>query len=252
MASRPTTSRAGRPATSGAAYDPSLDTLSDRDPQYTYSQEFSAEDEGEESDDGNVFAFLPPSPAGPIQPSPVSLLSDSPWQSHAAPSQHPLAHKFFPAHSPSPASPPPFYPTVDPLVHSPPTFIPPASTRYNPQAGASTTSVHFVGTVDSPCPSTGDTQDVHSFSIENGFRLRNFGGLPTALSTTTDFSTTTSSQPPFDDIKPGDLPVHEKQRTSTALSDLSTFDPELDGAESVSIKCVYSLFPFLPADSPEG
>jgi hypothetical protein len=76
---------------------------------------------------------------------------------------------------------------------------------------------------------------------EDGFRLRKLGGLPTAMSGTTDFTTTTTSQLPFDH-KRRDLSLHEKTYTSTALSELSTFDPELDGAESVSIKCVYPVY----------
>ena len=55
---RPTTSYSSRPYTSGGLdYD-------DRDPQYTYSQDYSPDDDdNEDSDDDDVFAFLPPSTA---------------------------------------------------------------------------------------------------------------------------------------------------------------------------------------------
>jgi hypothetical protein len=249
MAARPTTSRSVRPATSRGDLDPMADTLSDRDPQYTYSQEYSLEDEGEESDDGDVFAFLPPStpqhsstqpPAqSPLQsyiPSPHSPLQAPP----AVPPQHPyLQH--FPADLPSPTSPPPPFSTFsDPLVYPPPAFIPQAAVQYIPEAGPSTTSVHFVGTVDSPSPpSTAEQRDSDFHSIEDGFRLRKLGSLPTAVSTATGFTTTSSNIPV--DVKRRTSLFHEKRQPSTALSDISTIDPELDGAESASITCLYTL-----------
>ncbi|KAI9441446.1 hypothetical protein H4582DRAFT_1383701 [Lactarius indigo] len=139
MAARPATSRSGRPTTSG-----SLDPSIDRDPQYTYSQEYSLEDQDDESDDEDVFAFLPPSTAQPSQspslPSPVQSLplSQLPPPQLSFPQQH------FPASLPSPASPPPpFSPVADPLIYPPPTFDPHALERHIPQAG----TVHNFGSL---------------------------------------------------------------------------------------------------------
>src|SRR6266702_576997 len=251
MAARPATSRSGRSTTTPGPLDPSTDSNIDRDPQYTYSQEYSLEDQDDESDDEDVFAFLPPSTAQPSQspslPSPVQ----SPPLPQLPPPQASFPQQHFPASVPYPASPPPpFFPVADPLIYPPPAFDPHALERHIPQAGPSTTSVHFVGTVDSPSPpSTADRRDSQS-STEDGFRLRKLGRLPTGVSATTGF-TTSSSQLPLDDKRRSFL-FQEKRQTSTALSDLSTADPELDGADSVSIKSVCPL-PFLPhIDSPVG
>ncbi|KAI0254429.1 OPT oligopeptide transporter protein-domain-containing protein [Lactifluus subvellereus] len=249
MASRTTTSR--------GTLGPSIHSQSDRDPQFTYSysQEDSVEDEQEEeSDDEDVFAFLPPSSDQPPQQSPVPPFPESLAQSHIPPPappqpypQQPLPQQYFSPNIPSPTSPPPpFSSLADPLVYPPPAFIPRASTHYNPEAGPSTTSVHFVGGVDSPSPpSTGD----FSFVAEDGLRLRKLGGLPTAISGNTDFTAMTTSPLPFDD-KHRDLSLLEKQHTSTAISDLSAFDPELDGAESVSIKMKFDFGTLQEEDSP--
>jgi hypothetical protein len=95
----------------------------------------------------------------------------------------------------------------------------------------------LVGTVDSPSPpSTIEHRDSHTFSVDDGFRLRKLGGLSTALSTTTGF--TTSSAPIPLDYKRRSALLREKRQPSTALSDLSTTDPEFDSA---SIKYVYGL-----------
>jgi hypothetical protein len=252
MAARPSTSRAARPTASRAGIGPPNGALSDRDAQYTDSQQYYPEDEGEddddeeESDDEDVFAFLPPSaqqqsfPPSPAQPT---------LQSHIPPPhpppQAPLPvtplHQY-PQYDPTnvvyPKSPhSPFSSFADPLTFPPPTFIPSTSTRYISEAGPSTTSVPFVGTVDSPSPpSTVEHRDSHSFSVEDGFRLRKLG-LSTAVTATTGF--TTSSAPISLDYKQRSALLHEKRQPSTALSDFSTIDPELD---STSIKCVYRAF----------
>jgi len=246
MDARPVTSHSARPETSRGDFEPATDFYPDRDPQYTFTPEFSLEEEEEESEDEDVFAFLPPSSAGPDSSTPSS--AQPLFQSHALPPHPPQVpppaaqpHRYpqyFSVNVPSPTSPPPpFSSFADPLVLPPPTFIPDAPTRYNPQAGPSTTTVHFVGTVDSPSPpSTGEHRDSHSFSLDDGFRLRKLGGLPTTMSATTGFSTS-SSQLPLDVKYRGAL-LPEKRQASTALSDLSTVDPERD---SESIKCVNRL-----------
>lgn len=226
MAARPATSRSARPSTISQF---------DRDPQYTYSQEYSQEDQDDdddESDDEDVFAFLPPSTAQPEQPPSLPSPELSP------PPQVYFPQQQFLSSAPSPTSPPPpFSPVADPLIYPPPAFDPHALERHIPQAGPSTTSVHFVGTVDSPSPpSTADPRDSHS-SAGDGFRLRKLGRVPTGFSAATDFTTSTS-QFPLDD-KRHSFSLQEKRHPSTALSDLSTVDPELDGADSVSIKSVH-------------
>jgi hypothetical protein len=226
MAARPATSRSARPTTT------SHPSIIDRDPQYTYSQEYSLEDQDDESDDEDVFAFHPPSTAQRSQPPSLPSPAQSPPLSQ--PPQVYFPNQPFPASVPSPTSPPPpFSPVADPLIYPPPTFDPHALERHIPQAGPSTTSVHFVGTVDSP-PSSADRRDSHS--SDDGFRLRKLGRLRTGFSTATDY-TTSSSQYPLDD-KPHSFLLQEKRHPSTALSDLSTVDPEFDGADSVSIKSV--------------
>jgi hypothetical protein len=248
MAARPSTSRAARPATSRGDIGPPHDAFSDGDAQYTHSHQYYPEDEGEDedeedSDEEDVFAFLPPSAQQQsFPPSPAQ----SPLQSHIPPSHPPPQASLpaaplhqYPQYDPTnvtyPTSPPPpFSSFADPLTFPPPTFIPPTSTRYIPEAGPSTTSVPFVGTVDSPSPpSTTELRDSHSFSIEDGFRLRKLG-LSTAVTAATGF--TTSSAPISLDYKQRSALFHEKRHPSTALSDLSTIDPELDSA---SIKCVH-------------
>ncbi|KAI0292769.1 OPT oligopeptide transporter protein-domain-containing protein [Russula brevipes] len=256
MAARPTTSRSVRPETSRGDLDPMADTHSDRDPQYTYSQEYSLEDEGEESDDEDVFAFLPPStpqhsstqpPAqSPLQ-SYIPPLHSPPQVPPPVPQQHPYLQQY-PADLPSPTSPPPPFTTFsDPLVYPPPAFIPQAAVQYIPEAGPSTTSVHFVGTVDSPSPPS-TTEHRDSDSIEDGFRLRKLGSLPTVVSTTTGFTTTSSHIPV--DVKRRTSLFHEKRQASTALSDISTIDPELDGAESASITMKFDFDTVQEEDSP--
>ncbi len=231
MADRPPTSHTARPTTSGGSglFDPSADSYIDRDPQYTaYSQEYSLEDqdESDESDDEDVFAFLPPSTAqasqSPSMPSPAQVLP----LSQPPPSQLSFPHHHSNATVPSQASPlPPFSPVADPFAYPPPIFDPRAP------AGPPATSIHFVGIVDSPSPpSTGEPRDSQSFA-DDTFRLRKLGSAPT---------TTSSSQIPLDD-KHHTFLFQEKRHQSTALSDLSTVDPELDGADSVSIKSVYLL-----------
>jgi hypothetical protein len=245
MAARPAT-RSARPTTTAGPLDPSTESFEDRDPQYTYSQEYSLEDQDEESDDEDVFAFLPPSTAQASQtpslppPAQTHPFSQQPFQEASFPQQH------LPASVLSPASPPPpFSPVADSLIYPPPSFDPNALERRIPQAGPSTTSVHFVGTVDSP-PSTAEPRDSYS-SADDAFRLRK---LPTCLSTTTDF-TTDSSQFPQDD-KRHSFSLQEKRQQST-MSELSTVDPEFDGAESVSIKSVYLPPPVSHCiDSPVG
>jgi hypothetical protein len=252
MDPRPSTSRAARPTTSHHDLEPpNGGVLSGHDAQYTYSQHDFLEDEMDEEDeeesDEDVFAFLPPSaqhqssPPSPAQP---------PLQSHIPqlhpPPQVPLPvaplhqyPQYIPTNLASPTSPPPpfSFSFADPAF-PPPTFIPPTSTRYIPEAGPSTTSIPFVGTVDSPSPpSTTEHRDSHSFSVEDGFRLRKLGGLATAVSATTGFSA--SSAPISLDYKQRSGLLHQKRQPSTALSDLSTIDPEIDSA---SIKCVYGTF----------
>jgi hypothetical protein len=74
------------------------------------------------------------------------------------------------------------------LAFPPPTFIAPTSMHYIPEAGPS-----FVGTVDSPSPpSTTKHCDSHLFSVEDGFCLHKLGGLATAVSATTSFSTSSA------------------------------------------------------------
>lgn len=232
MAARPATSRSARPTTTSAPLDPSTESYVDRDPQYTYSQEYSLEDQDEESDDEDVFAFLPPSTAQASEsPSLTPTTQSHPFSQ--PPPQVSFSQQHFPASPSSPTSPPPpFSPVADFLIYPPPTFDPHALERHIPKAGPSTTSVHFVGTVDSP-PSTADPRDSYS-SAEDGFRLRK---LPTGVSATTD-ATTNSSQFPLDDKRHSFL-FQEKRQASTAPSELSTVDPEIDGADSVSIKSVH-------------
>jgi hypothetical protein len=234
MAARPATSRSARPTTTSAPLDPSIELyLEDRDPQYTYSQEYSLEDQDDESDDEDVFAFLPPSTAQSSTttfssiPRTVSSILSTPIHRFLSHSNTLPASVSYPA-----SPPPPFSPVADSLIYPPPAFDPHALERHIPQAGPSTTSVHFVGTVDSP-PSTADPRDSYS-SADDGFRLRK---LPTGFSTTTDF-TTSSSQFPQDD-KRHSFSLQEKRQPSTAMSELSTVDPEFDGADSVSIKSVH-------------
>jgi hypothetical protein len=196
-----------RPTTSRGAFDTSSLSASDRDPQYTYSQEYSVADEQVESEEEDVFAFLPPSSAGPT---PLPPHSESPWPPPSL--EQTFSQHYVPADIPSPTSPPPpFSPAVDPLVYPPPAFISQRSTPH---------------TIDSPPPSTGD----HSFSTEDGFRLRRLEGLPTVISATADFSFAASQ------IPKSRFTLDEKHRVSDTLSDSSSFDPELDGVDSVSIK----------------
>lgn len=241
MAARPATSRSARPTTTSAALDPSTESYVDRDPQYTYSQEYSLEDQDDDSDDEDVFAFLPPSTAqSPPQPPSFPPFAQSHTFSELPPPQVAFPHQHAPASVSYPASPPPpFSPVADSLIYPPPAFDPHALERHIPQAGPSTTSVHFVGTVDSP-PSTAEPRD--SYSSADGFRLRK---LPTDVSGTTDVTSRSSSQFPPDDKRHSFL-LQEKRQASTALSELSTVDPELDGADSVSIKSVH-LTSFHPA-----
>ena len=221
-----------RPTTSRRDLDPPNDTYPDRDPQYTYSQEYTLE-EDDESEDEDVFAFLPPSTAEqspPLQlPTHIAPLSHPPPPPHESP-------QYFSPNVASPASPPPpFSSFASPFAYPPPTFIPPTFSHNIPEAGPSTTSVHFVGTVDSPSPPS--TAEHHgASSVEDGFRLRKLGGLPTSVSVTSGFSTTSSQIPP--DYKRRSTLFHEKQQPSTALSDFSATDPELD---SSSIKYVYHI-----------
>jgi hypothetical protein len=234
MAARPSTSHSARPETSRGAFDPTTDTFLDLDPQFTYSQEFSPE-EDDESDDEDVFAFLPP-PTAEQSPPP-----QPPSNSHVTPPSHPphpSPHEYrFPANVPSPISPPPFSSFAEPLVYPPPTFISPTSTHNIPEAGPSTTSVHFVGKVDSPSPpSTTEHRDPHSLSNEDGFRLRQLGNLPTSPSTASGLTSTSSQIPP--DYKRRSTPLHEKRQTSTVMSDISTTDLEID---SSSIKYVHHI-----------
>jgi hypothetical protein len=229
MAARSSTSHSARPTTSRSDFDPTDDTYLD----LSYSQEYSIEEEDDESDDEDVFAFRPPSTAE--QPPPPQ----PPSHSHIAPPSHPLPHEYpqyLPASASSPIS-PPFSSFAESLIYSPPTFIPSTPTHNIPEAGPSTTSVHFVRKVDSPSPpSTTERLDSHSFSNEDGFRLRKLGNLPTSPSATSGFTSTSSQIPP--DYKGRSTLLHEKRQTSTALSDFSTTDPELD---SSSIKYVYQI-----------
>ena len=228
MAARPSTSHSARPTTSHPDFDPTTDTYLD----LTYSQEHSIE-EDDESDDEDVFAFRPPSTAEQSPP------PHPPSHSHIAPLSHQLSHEYpqyFPANVPPPIS-PPFSSFAEPLVYSPPTFIPSTPTHNIPEAGPSTTSVQFVGKVDSPSPpSTTEHIDSHSLSNEDGLRLRNLGNLPTSPSATSGFTSTSSQIPP--DYKRRSTLFHEKRQTSTILSDFSTTDPEID---SSSIKYVYHI-----------
>ena len=227
MAARPSTSPSARPITSHGDFDPPTDTYLDHDPQFTYSQTYSVE-EDDESDDEDVFAFRPPPTEQPPPHQPPS-------HPHIIPTSHPLPHEYpqyFPTNIPSPTSPPPpFSSFADPLVYSPPTFIPSTPIHNIPEAGPSTTSVHFVGKVDSP-PSTTE----HCDSNEDGFRLRKLGSLPTSPSSTSGFTSTSSQIPP--DYKRRSTLLHEKRQTSSALSDFSATDPEMD---SSSIKYVYHI-----------
>lgn len=249
MAPAPISPPSFRPTTSRGDFDfdPASDTLYERDPQYTLSQQYSVEDEEEEdSDEGDVFAYLPPStagqssPASPAQPSQQSHIppTNPPPQASLPPAPLYQYPQYLPTNVASPTSPPPpFSSFADPLAYPPPTFIPPTITRYLPEASPSTTTVHFVGKVDSPSPpSTAERRDSRS-SVEDGFRLRNLGGLPTAISPTTGF--TASSAPTSLDHKRHSALLPEKRQTSTPMSDFSTSDPELDSA--ASIKCIYSL-----------
>lgn len=245
MPAAPPTPPSARPITRGG-FDPASDTFSERDPQYTLSQQYEDEEE-EESDEGDVFAFLPPSTAGHSSPASPAL---SPPQSHipptnpppqaSLPAAPPLQYpQYLPTNVASPTyPPPPFSSFADPLASPPPAFIPPTPTRYLPEAGPSTTSVHFVGKVDSPSPpSTTEHRDSHSFSVEDGFRLRKLGGLSTAVSATTGFTASIAPISLDHKRRSGSLP--EKRPTSTTMSDFSTIDPELDSA--ASIKCVPDL-----------
>jgi len=244
MAAAPPTPPSARPTTSRAGFDPASDAFSERDPQYTFSQQYSVEDEeDEESDEGDVFAFRPPSTAGHSTPASPAL---PPPQSHIPPINPPLQAslpaapphqypQYLPTNVASPTyPPPPFSSFADPLASPPPTFIPPTPTRYLPEAGPSTTSVHFVGKVDSPSPpSTTEHRDSHSL-VEDGFRLRKLGSLSTAVSATTGF--TASMAPISLDHKRRSASFAEKRPTSVTMSEFSTIDPELDSA--ASIKCV--------------
>ena len=236
MAARPTTSQSHRPTTSRPDHDPTTDTYLDRDPQFTYSQDYSFE-EDDESEDEDVFAFLPPSTAEqPPPPEPLSYIT-------TLPQPQPPPHEY-PQHFPSPTSPPPpFSSFANSLVYPPPTFIPPTPTHNIPEAGPSTTSVHFVGTVDSPSPPS-TTEHHDSLSVEGGFRLRRLRDLPTSLSATSGFTSPSSQIPP--DYKRRSALLQEKRQSSTALSEFSTTDPELD---SSSIKYVYHIYIPGPTDS---
>jgi len=220
---------AARPSTSRGGFDPVTDTRLDP----TYSQEYSVE-EDDESDDEDVFAFRPPSTAEQSSP------PQPPSHSHVTPLSPPLPHEYpqyFPTSVPSPISPPPFSSFAEPLVYSSPTFISSTPTHNIPEAGPSTTSVHFVGKVDTPSPpSTTEHGDSHSLSNEDGFRLRKLGNLPTSPSATSGFTSTSSQVPP--DYKRRSSLLHEKRQTSTVLSDFSATDPEFDSA---SIKYVYYI-----------
>lgn len=236
-----------RPTTSRAGFDPATDAFSERDPQYTLSQQYSVEDDDdEESDEGDVFAFLPPSTAGhstpatPALPPPQSHIppTNPPPQASLPPAPYHQYPQYLPTNVTSPISPPPpFSSFADPLSYPPPpTFIPPTPTPYLSEAGPSTTSVHFVGKVDSPSPpSTAEPRDSRSFSAEDGFRLRKLGGLSTALSATTGF--TVASAPISLDHKRRSALLPEKRQASSEMSDFSTIDPEVDS--TASIKSVY-------------
>ncbi len=234
MAARPSTS--ARPTTSRGDED----TFLDLDPQFTYSQQYSLEEDDESSDE-DVFAFRPP-PTAEQSPPP-----QQPSNSHIMPLSHPphpLPHEYpqyIPTTAttvPSPISPPPpFSSFPDPFVYPPPSFISPTPTHNIPEAGPSTTSVHFVGKVDSPSPpSTTEHRDSHSLSNGDGFRLRKLANLPTSPSVTSGLTSTSSQIPP--EYKRRSTLSHEKRRTSVSLSDISTTDPEID---SSSIKYVYHI-----------
>lgn len=234
MAARPSTSHSPRSTTSRGDLDPTTDTYLDRDPQFTYSQDYAV-GEDDESDDEDVFAFRPPPTAEQSPPSQQSFQSNITPLSHPLPDEYP---QYFPANVPSPIS-PPFPSFAEPLFYSPPTFIPSTPTHNLPEAGPSTTSVHFVGKVDSPSPpSTTEHCDSHSLSNEDGFRLRKLGNLPNSPSATSGFTSTSSQIPP--DYKRRSTLLHEKRQTSTVMSDFSTTDPEID---SSSIKYVYHIPP---------
>ena len=231
MAARPSTAHSTRPTTSGGDFDPTTETYLD----LSYSQEYSVE-EDDESDDGDVFAFRPPATAEQSPP------PQSPSRSHITPLSHTLPHEYphYSSANASPISPPPFSSFADPLVYSPPTFIPYTPTHDIPEAGPSTTSVHFVGKVDSPSPpSTTEHCDSRSLSNDDGFRLRKLENLPTSPSATSGFTSSSSQIPP--DYKRRSTLLYEKGETSTVLSDFSTTDPEID---SSSIKYVYHIPPY--------
>jgi hypothetical protein len=81
-------------------------------------------------------------------------------------------------------------------------------------------------------------------SVEGGFRLRRLRDLPTSLSATSGFTSPSSQIPP--DYKRRSALLQEKRQSSTALSEFSTTDPELD---SSSIKYVYHIYIPGPTDS---
>lgn len=162
---RPPTSPSYRPYTADSAARPQTAGLSyDHNPQYTYSQEYTIdEDEEEESDAEDVFAFGPPPTAvqSPDQLSPTSF-------QHIDARPSPIA---FVSVDPSRAQPI----ASPPITFPPPTFDIYARDRTGPTPGPS--SLHSrqpypLSPVETP-PST----DSHSFD-GNPYKLRRLSQVP--------------------------------------------------------------------------
>jgi hypothetical protein len=111
------------------AIDTTTETYLDRDPQFTYSQDYSVE-EDDESDDGDVFAFRPPSTAEqPPPPEPLSYITTL---------LSPATHRHMNTHSTSPPTPRLQHPLPLPspplrillFIHHQPLFLPTPLTIY--------------------------------------------------------------------------------------------------------------------------
>jgi hypothetical protein len=133
MVRRPATSSAGRTAVTAGGEAPTFD----RDPQYTYDGEGDYLDE-EESEDEDVFAFLPPSTADQAADAATSPAhtSETLHETLQDTLQHPTSNEPIFTHAPMPPSPKHSFDTnrqqpapSNPTIHSPPQSPPSTESR---------------------------------------------------------------------------------------------------------------------------
>ncbi|KAI0050840.1 OPT-domain-containing protein [Auriscalpium vulgare] len=256
MAERPTTSSSSRPYTSAGA--PS-DNYFPREPQYTYSQDSYIEEEDENSDDGDVFAFLPPSTADAQAALPTqAVISPAPPPAQLAPPPPQPHHGYIPTSLTSPLSPPPpFSPLTSDVPYPSPTFDPGAPHAYFPEAGSSKSQnpsvrVPISGTVESPEPPSTDSQ-AGTIDRDDGFRLRRLTATASTAQSALSPSTGVSTREVHIAFRDKDLArmasASEGKRRGSALSDASSAMGDAD-ADSQSIKMEFDFDAVEEEDSP--